>query len=276
MIELSCNRYHLLLPLLNEVRINTLFARFVLEHKVTGKVYVNRLENPSVYCIGHPYGMSLLFGDTGDEAFNRRFVEYALNTNGNRKHYIWMQAWPKTWNDKLDNLLGKKLVKAGNHENEVQNRMVELNTRVNFKFNPEKYRRFKKTLTGKNYEIVRTDEKMYTAMVGSVVPCHFWDHAGEFIKSGVGFSLFYEGKLATTAFSAFIFEGVLELGMETFPEYRGKGLAQWAYSALIDYCLEHNYEPVWSCRLENTASYNLAQKLGFEPTLTLPYYRLSN
>ncbi len=276
MIELSRNRYHLLLPPLMEVQVNTLFARFVLQHKVTGKVYVNRLENPSVYYIEHPYGMSLLFGDTGDEAFNRCFVEYALNTSEERKHYVWMQAYPKTWNDKLESLLDKKLVKAGNHENEVQNNMVELNTRVNFRFNPDKYRRFRQSLTRKNYEIVRTDEKIYIAMEGSVVPCHFWDNAGEFAKNGVGFSLFYEGKLATTAFSAYIFEGILELGMETFPEYRGKGLAQLVCSALIDYCMDHNYEPVWSCRLENVASYKLAQKLGFEPTLTLPYYRLSN
>lgn len=275
MIELPRNSYHLLSESLKEVKVNTLFARFVLEHKVTGKVYVNRQENPSVFYIEHPYGMSLLFGDTGDEAFNRRFLEYALNTDGNRKHYVWMQAWPKTWNDRLDSLLGEKLVQAGNPENEVHKNIVELNTRVNFRFNPDKYRRFRQTLTGKNYEIVRTDEKMYVAMAGSVVPCHFWDSANEFVKSGVGFSLFYEGKLATMAFSAFIFEGLLELGMETFPEYRGKGLAQWACSTLIYYCMEHNYEPIWSCRMENIPSYNLAQKLGFEPTLTLPYYRLS-
>jgi GNAT superfamily N-acetyltransferase len=266
----------MLLPPLKEVKINTLFARFVLEQKVTGKVYVNRLENPSVYYIEHPYGMSLLFGDTGDEAFNLNFIDYTLNLSGNRKHYVWMQAYPKSWNDKLESLLGEKLVKAGNFENEVQSKIVELNTRVNFKFNPDKYNRFRQTLTGKNYEIVRTDEKMYAAMAGNVVPCHFWDNADEFIKNGVGFSLFYEGKLATTAFSAYIFEGVLELGMETFPEYRGKGLAQLVCSALIDYCIGHNYEPVWSCRLENIASYNLAQKLGFEPTITLPYYRLNN
>jgi hypothetical protein len=34
-------------------------------------------------------------------------------------------------------------------------------------------------------------------------------------------------------------------------------------------------EPVWACRLENDGSYKLAQKLGFEPVLEIPYYRLS-
>lgn len=34
-------------------------------------------------------------------------------------------------------------------------------------------------------------------------------------------------------------------------------------------------EPIWSCRLENTGSYKLAQKIGFLPTAEIPYYRLS-
>jgi RimJ/RimL family protein N-acetyltransferase len=58
-------------------------------------------------------------------------------------------------------------------------------------------------------------------------------------------------------------------------QYRGKGLALHACSALIDYCLEYNYEPVWACRLENYASYKLAQKLGFDPVLYMPYYKLN-
>ncbi|MCG8409826.1 MAG: GNAT family N-acetyltransferase [Bacteroidales bacterium] len=112
-------------------------------------------------------------------------------------------------------------------------------------------------------------------MKGSVVPSNFWDNAHDFDKQGVGFSLYHNNKLATTAFSAFIFDKELELGMETTPEFRGKGYAQYACSALIDYCLINNYEPIWACSLKNVASYNLAQKLGFIPQLTLPYYRLA-
>lgn len=66
----------------------------------------------------------------------------------------------------------------------------------------------------------------------------------------------------------------LEFGIETVDGFRGKGFAFHTASSLIDYCLENNYEPVWACRLENTGSYKLAEKLGFEPTVTLPYYKL--
>ena len=94
-------------------------------------------------------------------------------------------------------------------------------------------------------------------------------------ENGIGFSLLYKNKLATTAYSAFIIEDKLEIGIETIEEYRGKGFAQYTCAALIDYCITNNYEPVWSCRLENIGSYKLAIKLGFEPTRKLPFYRLS-
>jgi hypothetical protein len=53
------------------------------------------------------------------------------------------------------------------------------------------------------------------------------------------------------------------------------GFAEYTCSALIDYCIENNYEPVWACHLENIGSYKLAQKIGFTPSALIPYYRLS-
>ncbi len=120
-----------------------------------------------------------------------------------------------------------------------------------------------------------TDKKIYEEMTGSVVPASFWDTAEDFITNGVGFSLFYNQNLAATAYSAFIHDNKLGLGIETTPGFRGKGFAQLACSALIVYCLETGYEPVWACRLENVSSYKLAEKLGFEMYSEVPYYRLS-
>jgi L-amino acid N-acyltransferase YncA len=68
---------------------------------------------------------------------------------------------------------------------------------------------------------------------------------------------------------------MLELGMETEPEFRRKGFASIITAKLIDYCLERDLEPIWACRDGNKASYNLAVKLGFEPVAYLPYYELA-
>lgn len=70
------------------------------------------------------------------------------------------------------------------------------------------------------------------------------------------------------------FNNQLELGIESAPNYRGKGFAMHTCESLIDYCLEKGYEPIWSCRLENTGSYRLAQRLGFEPVLFHPFYKV--
>ena len=157
-------------------------------------------------------------------------------------------------------------------ENE-RNKIV-LNGRVNFIFNRGAYFVFKQNMPKYNYSIVRTDIDAFNNMKGTVVPMHFWKGTEHFCNHGVGFSLFYENKLASTAYSAYMHDNYLEIGIETVEEFRGKGLAQYACSALIDYCLHNNLEPVWSCRLENTSSCKLAQKLGFEIISKRSYYKL--
>jgi GNAT superfamily N-acetyltransferase len=184
-----------------------------------------------------------------------------------------MQVFPDSWDDKLKDLFGSNLVNYSK-KSENEKGKVELNGRANFKFNRDAYLVIKQNMPISNYKIVRTDEEIFNNMKGSVVPMHFWKDAEQFCNHGVGFSLFYDNKLASTAYLAYVHDNYLEIGIETVEEYRGKGLAQYACSALIDYCLENNLEPVWSCRFENTNSYKLAQKLGFEPISKRSYYRL--
>lgn len=214
-----------------------------------------------------------MIGEPGNTDFNGKFLNYALNKNKNRDQHEWMQVFPYDWDNTLTNLFGDHLIKSSDNTTEDPSR-IELNTRVNFRFNQEKYQDFKRTFLIKNYKITRTDSVTYNLMKGHVVPMHFWENAEHFLNHGVGFSLFYENKLASTAYSAFVIDNYLEIGIETVEEFRGKGLAQYSCAALIDYCLQNNFEPVWSCRLENTASYRLAQKLGFEPILERSYYKL--
>jgi len=274
MIELEKEKYSLVEAPLKEVRINNLFARSVIERKVDGKIFVDDVNNPKTFYVIHPYGMSLLFGENENKEFNKQFLDYCLNRKGIRNSFEWMQAFPNSWDTTLAELFGSKLLNASDSE-EAPKEYIELNTRVNFRFDHERYLAFKHSNINEKHEIKRTDAGIFEAMTGSVVPSRFWNNADDFCKQGVGFSLFHQGKLATTAYSAFIFDNELELGMETIAEFRGKGFAQYACSALVDYCIQNDYEPVWACKLSNIPSYKLAQKIGFVPALTLPYYRLA-
>jgi GNAT superfamily N-acetyltransferase len=261
--------------LLQEVTINNLFARSVVENKVNGSVYVDNLDNPETAYVVHPYGMSLLFGNPFNKNFNSTFRDYALNVNNVRNRHEWMQAYPNEWNSVLSELFKDCMIRSSDNIDNKQSGVVELNTRVNFKFNRDKYIDFKGKLPVLDVKIVRTDKQIFNEMKGKVVPLHFWNNADDFVSNGVGFSLFYDNRLASTAYSAFIHDDKLELGIETVEDFRGKGFAKYTCSALIDYCLQHHYEPIWACRLENTGSYRLALKLGFEPVMEIPYYRLS-
>jgi GNAT superfamily N-acetyltransferase len=276
MILLHNNKYEKVTKPLSEVTFNNLFARSVIEKKVIGSIYVDNTENPRTFYINHPYGMSLLFGETDNNDFNSWLIDYALNTYKVRDKYEWLQAFPDSWNKKISELFGNNLIKSSDNIDNKKNYKIEENIRVNFKFNKEKYLDFKSKNNNNVCNIIRTDKVMYENMQGSVVPKYFWKDAEHFFSCGIGYSVVFENNVISTAYSAFIHDSQLELGIETIEGFRGKGFAMQVCSALINYCINNGYEPIWACRLENVSSYKLAQKLGFEPTAYIPFYRLNN
>ncbi len=276
MILLDKNDYEKVVTNLKEVTINNLFARSVIEHKVTGQVFVDDPIHPKTFYIVHPYGMTLLLGDSSNQKFNNSLKAHALNIDAKRKNHEWMQAFPDSWDHVLTEMFGDKLIKQEDNSGNRESGVIELNTRVNFKFNKEKYLAQPRPVLSPDIKIVKTDRAQFREMKGSVIPVYFWENEDDFFKNGIAYSLLYKDQLASTAFSSCWFDDLLELGIETEPAFRGRGYAEIVCSALISFCIENNYEPVWACRKENTGSYKLAQKLGFEVAITLPYYRLSN
>lgn len=260
---------------LQQVTINNLFARSVIERKVAGKVFVDDAESPSTFHVVHPYGMSLLFGNAYNSEFNQNFREYAMNSAEARSDHEWMQAFPDAWDKTLARLFGDCMITSSENKEGKESGIIELNTRINFKYNSGKFKANYQKALNADVKLVRTDAQLFGEMKGSVVPYYFWDSAEHFVDNGFGYSLLYKGKLASTAYSAFIHDDMLELGIETVPEFRGKGFAYLTCMSLIDYCLKNLYEPVWACRWENQGSFKLAEKLGFEVSGRIPYYRLS-
>lgn len=276
MKELSKEDYPKVIDVLKKVKINNLFARAVVENHVSGKVYVNDKNYPTTFYVVHPYGMSLLFGKYDNQKFNQAFKEYALNKKNIRDSYEWMQTYPKQWNLVLEGLFEDSLVKSSENELNHTKNIIEQNTRVNFKFDLKKYRELKKDIKAPQTVAKRTGRKEFENMQGTVIPLNFWNNSNDFYENAIGYSAYYNNELACTAYASFIIDNFLELGIETIPKFRGKGLARYTCSKLIDYCIENAYEPVWACRLDNIGSYKLAQKLGFDDVLQIPYYRLSN
>jgi len=272
MILLKTEDYYKLGQSLKTVEINHLFAQTVIEQKMDGEIYVDDHEKPSTVYVKHRYGMALLYGRTDNETFNQNLVNYLLNKEKKRNAGEWLQVFPPEWNSKLEELLAGHLAEPTKNPREIKQKVIQ-STRVNFRFNKSKYTSVIQTISPE-LKLIRTTAEQFSQITGTVVPRYFWRNEHEFGHRAVGFSLMDEDRPVSTAFSSFIIGNQLELGIETLAEFQGQGLAHISCSALIDYCLNNNYKPVWACRLENTGSYKLAQKLGFEPIRTIPYYQL--
>ncbi|MNO41698.1 GNAT acetyltransferase [compost metagenome] len=279
MVELEVQDYYKGLSALDQVKINTLFARAVLEQHIPGKVYADSTEMPGAFYVVHPYGMSLVYGDPTNSSFNRSLSDYITNKAGLRNHAEWLQGDPAVeWSERIDAIVAghnSTLSVNGVESKQDDHRVIQKNTRVNFRFEREAYFAAKAQFFKHGAALVRTGKEHFSAQTGSVVPRFFWRDDEHFLADGVGYSILEDDGVASTAFSSCSTADQLEIGIETAEASRGKGYAFTVCSALIDYCLDHDLEPVWACRLENQGSYYLAQKLGFKPTLTLPYYRLA-
>ncbi len=258
---------------LKKVPFNTLFARAVVEQHVTGRVYADHFEHPQTVYIVHPYGMSLLLGNPHNNKFNQQFRGYVLNKDKARSKPEWMQAYPNEWYDELKELFKNELIKADTPLQLSPISQIEQHTRLNFRFNHAKYLQTKFLLQD-GARVVPLNGRIFNTMRGAVIPKFFWNNADDFLQRGAGFSVLKGDKLACTAYSAFVVDHFFELGIETLPEYQGRGFAQAACAVLIDFCLKKGYEPVWACRKGNTGSIYLAEKLGFEVSMETPFYFL--
>lgn len=284
MVDLKPDHYHKAEQALADVPFNRLFAETVTGGYVTGRVYVDTIDEPSAFYICHPYGMSLLVGSPGNPGFNERLRNFMLNENRHRSKREYLLVHPEDWCAVLAESLGARLAEIDFRGEDVPSFIerhegdVVLNRRINFTFNLQRYRDFQRLNHGAVTRLLQhispVGEDEFTSFNGVVVPKHFWDSYDHFRNYSTGFCLKADGRVVSAAFCSFYSSTYLELGMETAQGYRGRGLSAATCSALIDYALERDLIPAWACILSNRPSYKLAGKLGFVELLSLPCYML--
>jgi len=258
--ELNKDRYKILLEPVMQVPFNMLMARSVICDQVAGRIFVDSCESPRSFYIIHSYGMTFLCGCSSNDAFNRSLFDYFAGKSYTRQKDEWLQAFPRDWDIVMNRL--------------IDEHMAFPYSRLNLKFNKaifyEKY-----TLADKSKcEIITTPVDMLFEINGSVVAKDYWKTPEQFAGMAKAFTVIVDGKPASTAFTSARHDDKLEIGIETMNEYQGKGLAYLACAKLIEYCIDNNLEPVWSCRYENTPSVKLSEKLGFTEILRMPYYHI--
>lgn len=269
---LSAQPHDLLhLPALAQIDLNTDFVRAVLNGQTPGRAWVDRLPIPRVAHVLLDYGMSFIWGvHLGELA---PALSEHLSQGSYRTRDEWLQVDTRMMALHWDELLEAE---PGRPEEPPGGMRVQRYARVNFRFDAGLFRALNPEVTRLpvGWRLRQMSAREFDLSDVSVTPKAFWRHAAQFLVQGGGWCAECDGEVGAIAFASFRMDDRLEIGVETRSAHRGKGLARAAAVGLIRQLLAADITPVWSCRRENTASYELAGRLGFCPTRTVPYYRL--
>lgn len=277
MLKIKCSQYNSVLSILSHEPIDIVHAKMVLEQKEDGEVYVDNERSPTSFLIIHnKSGFGILFGKNDNAEFNYEMKNLLLNAD-NKKKRIRLFVSEIPWKDTIERLLGNllKYYEDVLNNNENIDKFVIGRERVKFNFNQQI---FESNLTDfpEGFLIKRIDEKIIEKISGNVVPEFSWSTSNNFLKNGIGFCLIKDGEIVSTAFSAFISDDMIDIGIETAIDYRGKGLGFYPAAEMVKFCLCNGYQPVWGCRKDNLSSSRLAKKLGFIEVMSHPWYFSAN
>ncbi len=91
--------------------------------------------------------------------------------------------------------------------------------------------------------------------------CSLFDSAEDFVHRGLGVCALYQDKIVAGASSYSVYDGGIEIEVDTHPDFRRRGLALACAAKLILECLDRGLYPSWDAATPISAA--LAQKLGY-------------
>ena len=113
------------------------------------------------------------------------------------------------------------------------------------------------------YRAQAADAGVLMRLRGDVTPLFSWSSYDAFLQSGTACCVMRGDEPAAWAFSAAIGAGRMDIGVETAPPYRGKGLGRAAACMMAETACRMGLAPVWGCDVTNEASARTAQSAGF-------------
>jgi len=288
MQRLSPEHYDAVRPLIGKIPFNTIFLGAVLSGGQPGWVYGDDPHAPRTAVVLQKCGIALLLGSPPTPEVGR-WLRDALRGRFHLGPRQFLLAGATTELDAaLDALIGEEGVTFDHAWLSTQSpdglpeRVQALNAakvlrtpRYEFAWDPAsapKLAGLRKAIPPA-FQIEPIDARRFSEIEGINRPDLFWDDAETFARVGSGRTLIHEGRIASTAFGAFVDEGKVDVGVETGPEFRGQNLAVGAAAAFIQTILEGGREPVGGCMETNRPSARVAEKLGFRPLGLHPTYR---
>lgn len=255
---------------LADVDCNVGFAALVVDGLPGGDLWADDDDAPRAFHVVHPCGMSLAWGPGLGEAAGvvvRRVLERAARGQGE-----WLQVDPRWHGLDWDGLLDAVPLGQADADGDADGARpaVVRRTRLNFAFDADAFAVARADAVGPARRATAADY----AWPGGTVPVGFWPDAQAFLARGGGWVAEADGAPAALAFAAMTIGDDVEIGIETLPAFRRRGLARVACAAFIEDLVAAGRTPVWSCREDNVGSVRLAGALGFAVSRRLPYWEV--
>ena len=100
--------------------------------------------------------------------------------------------------------------------------------------------------------------------------CSAFEGPADCCRRGLGFVAMYEGAPVAGAGSYCVYDGGIEIEIDTREDHRRRGLASACGARLILECLDRGLYPSWDAH--DLRSVSLAEKLGYHPGEPYPVY----
>lgn len=117
---------------------------------------------------------------------------------------------------------------------------------------------------GDEYEILRIDKELADQLGKDINNDYFFEHFSsidDFLTRGIGFCVKSNNKIVSAVTSMAACEKMINLEIETHPEFRNRNLGAAVSAKLLLYCLENDIQGQWLAA--NEISEKLALKLGY-------------
>ncbi|MCB8928236.1 MAG: GNAT family N-acetyltransferase [Ardenticatenaceae bacterium] len=261
MFRLNPSQYAAAIPLFEELADFNVYVTAVLQQKSPGRVYLDSLDAPkSGFLVS--LDRSYLAGNPENQDFNRALRDelHATLLAGDRINPVnpelvltpdspdWEPAladiladwrWPPVWGI---------------------NQYYSFDTlRVNWRDS-----------LPPGYTITHLDAVLL-AEQGLSLPIHIvdsirlgWENEANFLTNGFGMAALYDEEMVCWCLADVTVGDACEIGIETIPGHRGRGVATAVTAATVEHYAAKGYKHIgWHCEASNKGSIRVAEKVGF-------------
>ncbi|WP_066498286.1 GNAT family N-acetyltransferase [Abyssisolibacter fermentans] len=256
MFELKKQDFNRIIPLIKNISHSRALLFSVVEGNSKGRIFVDNIETPKTAFIESDF--SYLVGHESNIDFNNRIINYIFDIKipkSKDKELILFLCSDK-WLD-----IKRTLKDHG---------CITIH-RKTFNFDVDKYKevRSKSNITTNKYDITKINIKLVNK----------YHKFKELINYPLrfGFCIVNQEEIISECISVAVGAGEAEIGIATKEDYRRRGYATSVIFQFIDYCIDNDILPNWSCWPFRKESINLAKKLGFKENVEIPaIYRSQN